>query len=70
MTVQSPKQFHSFLGGPGLCITDQDLGRDCLGDTNQPLKGPALSLLSLVQSSTPCQHIKIVQCPKQFYSPF
>ena len=35
---------------------------------HQPLKGPALSLPSLVQSKTPDQHIKTVQCPKQLYS--
>ena len=32
-----------------------------------PLKGPALSLPSLIQSQTPDQCIKTVQCPKQFY---
>ena len=33
---------------------------------HQPLKGPALSLPSLVQSQTPDQHKKTVQFPKPF----
>ena len=31
-TVQWPKLFHLLFWGPSLCITDQDEGRDCLGD--------------------------------------
>ena len=37
-TVQCPKQFYSLFWGPSLSITDQDQGRDILGDTN-PLRG-------------------------------
>ena len=64
-TVQNPKQFYPLFWGPSLCIIDQDQERDFLGDTNS--KGPALSLPSLVQSQTSDQHVKTVQCPKQFY---
>ena len=68
-TVQFPKQFYSFLGGTRSLHHRSRLRKRLFG-WHQPRKGPALSLPSLVQSLTPDQRIKTVQCPKQFYSLF
>ena len=66
-TVQCPKQFYFLFLGTRSLHHRSGLRKRLFG-WHQPLKGPALSLPSLVQSQTPDQHIKTVQCPKQLYS--
>ena len=67
-TVQCPKHF---LGGGGVTKSSHHRSRLRLSARwHWSLKGPALSLPSLVQSQTLNQHIKTVQSPKQFFPPF